>query len=171
MRTFYALHCLTRRRHGVPPQPLRFFENIARYVLQAGHGFVTIVRFKSRAVAAAVFFHNARQAFYKFGASDYNFQQLRPNNLVMWGAITRCRADGCVSLHLGRTSLANEGLRRFKLSFGAREERIEYFKYDFRQGAFVTDVDRAHGWMNYLFRCFPPSLLRFAGWALYPHLS
>src|SRR5262249_25666816 len=30
VRTYYRLHCLTRARHGVPPQPVRFFDNIAR---------------------------------------------------------------------------------------------------------------------------------------------
>jgi len=64
IRTFYALHCVTRRRHGLPPQPLRFFENIARYVLAQGHGFVATARCEDRALAAGVFFHHGRNAFY-----------------------------------------------------------------------------------------------------------
>src|SRR5439155_23428949 len=54
VETFYALHCLTRRRHGLPPQPFRFFENIAKHVLQDGHGFVATTRLEERPVAAAV---------------------------------------------------------------------------------------------------------------------
>jgi hypothetical protein len=74
-------------------------------------------------------------------------------------------------LHLGQTSLADAGLRRFKLGFGAREERLEYYKYDFPKQAFVADKDRAEGPLNSLFRCLPGLLLRLAGQALYPHLS
>ncbi len=171
VRTFYALHCRTRRRHGLPPQPFAFFENIAWHVLRRGHGFVATARLGAWPLAAAIFFHYGRQAIYKSGASDYAFQHLRPNNLVMWEAIKRCAHNGCTRLHLGRTSLAHEGLRRFKLGFGAHEERIAYYKYDFRQGAFVTDVDRTAGWFNLVFRCLPAPLLRLAGRMLYPHLS
>ena len=124
-----------------------------------------------RPVAAAVFFHHGRHALYKFGASDFSFQQLRPNNLLMWESIKRCAMQGQAQLHFGRTSLANEGLRRFKLGFGAHEERIEYRKFDFGKQTFVADTDRAEGWFNRMFRRMPLPLLRFAGKILYPHLA
>src|ERR1043165_1299819 len=50
VQTFYALHNLTRRRHGLPPQPFRFFENIARHVLAKGHGFAAIARLEQRQI-------------------------------------------------------------------------------------------------------------------------
>ncbi|HXP59915.1 MAG TPA: GNAT family N-acetyltransferase [Dongiaceae bacterium] len=171
VRTFYALHCQTRKRHGLPPQPFRFFENIARFMLHHGEGSVLIARTGPTPVAAAVFFHHGRQALYKFGASDYASQRLRPNNLLMWEAMKRYAGEGFTRLHLGRTSLANEGLRRFKLGFGAAEHRIEYTRYDFSRRDFVGDTDRAGGWFNHLFRRLPLPLLRLAGRALYPHLS
>jgi hypothetical protein len=171
MRVFYRLHCGTRRRHGVPPQPVRFFENISRYVLEPGHGFVGLARMGDRPVAGAVFFHHGREAIYKFGASDYGYQQLRPNNLLMWEAMKRYAAQGCLALHLGRTSLANEGLRRFKQGFGSHEERLCYYRYHFGKQKFVTDVDRSESWRNWIFRCLPSPILRLAGALLYPHLS
>lgn len=171
MRTFYALHCRTRRRHGVPPQPFQFFANIARHVLGQGKGFIAIASLDHRPIAAAVFFHQGRQALYKFGASDKSFQQVRSNNLLMWAAIQRCAAQGCTSLHLGRTSLANAGLRRFKLGFAAREERLEYYKYDLNEQGFLAEVDQAEGWFNRVFRLLPLPLLRLAGELLYPHLA
>jgi hypothetical protein len=171
VKTFYALHCRTRSRHGLPPQPFVFFKNIARHVLDQGQGGVLIARAGLTPVAAALFFHHRRQALYKFGASDYAFQGLRPNNLVMWEAIKRYAGHGFTALHLGRTSLANQGLRRFKLGFGAAEHRIEYSKYDFSRRQFVLDTDRAQGWFNRLFQHLPLPLLRLAGQALYPHLS
>jgi hypothetical protein len=89
----------------------------------------------------------------------------------MWEGLRQCAARGCERLHFGRTSLANEGLRRFKLGFGAREQEIKYCKYDFRAGRFVTDVDRAESWFNRVFASLPPPLLRLAGQLLYPHMS
>jgi hypothetical protein len=140
-------------------------------VLGHGHGFVATARVGKRPVAAAVFFHHGAQVLYKFGASDFRFQHLRPNNLMMWEAIKKCAHERFARMHLGRTSLFNDGLRRFKLSLGAFEERISYFKYGFKSGTFVTDVDRSEGWVNRLFRCLPLGILRLAGRALYPHLA
>ena len=111
------------------------------------------------------------EAIYKFGASDYNQQQWRPNNLLMWEAIKRCVQQGCTRIHLGRSSLGQEGLRRFKLSLGAREEQISYYRYDFKTNAFVTTVDRAHSRLTAVFRFLPQTLFRATGRWLYPHLS
>jgi CelD/BcsL family acetyltransferase involved in cellulose biosynthesis len=171
METFYALHCRTRRRHGLPPQPFRFFRNIQRHILEGGGGFIATARLGDQPLAAGVFFCHDRRALYKFGASDYCFQQLRPNNLMMWAVMKHYAEQGAAELHLGRTSLANEGLRRFKHSLGASEETVAYCKYDFSAGKFVRDADRAEGWFNRVFALLPPPLLRLAGRILYPHLS
>ena len=171
IKTFYMLHCRTRRRHGLPPQPFRFFQSIQRHILDAGQGFVATARLKDQPLAAAVFFCHGRQALYKFGASDYDFQELRPNNLMMWAAIQHCAAKGCSTLHLGRTSTGNEGLRRFKLALGAVEETMRYCKYDFLSRSFVAGADRTEGWFNHVFARLPAPLLRLAGRILYPHLA
>jgi len=171
MRVFYGLHCKTRRRHGLPPQPLGFFDNIARHVVSKGAGSLLIARAANRPVAAAVFFHHGAEAIYKFAASDYAFQHLRANTLLLWTAIKHYAANGFLCLDLGRTSLANEGLRRFKAGFGARQRFIEYCRYDFSKGAFVKTYDRSESPINRLFRCLPGPLLRLAGEMLYPHLA
>ncbi len=170
-RIYYALHCRTRKRHGLPPQPVDFFENIARHVFGSGHGFVGVARHEGNPVAAAVFFHEGKSALYKFGASDSEFQHVRPNNLLMWEAIKYCAAGGFAELRFGCTSLLNDGLRNFKLGFGAREERVEYARYEFGKEGFGTDVDRTGGMLNNVFRCLPQPLLIQAGRLLYRHLS
>jgi hypothetical protein len=171
IRTFYRLLCGTRRRHGLPPQPFRFFENIQRHILGMGRGFVVTTRLGNRPAGAGVFFYRGRGALYKFGASDFDMQQHRPNNLLMWAAMRRCAEQGISTLNLGRTSLSNEGLRRFKLGFGAVEEKMQYAKYDFASQQFVLAVDRVHGWFNRVFASMPLPVLRLAGAALYPRLS
>jgi len=171
MSRFYELHCATRQRHGVPPQPWRFFEKIAKHVVQPGYGYIAEASLRDQPVAAAVFLHFGREAFYKFGASDYKYQELRPNNVVMWEAIKKYAASGFARLHLGRTSLANQGLRRFKLGFGAREEQIQYYKFDFNKNLFVKDFDFSSGWLTSTFSCLPPAVQRLFGALFYPHLS
>lgn len=171
VRVFYALLCQTRRRHGLPAQPFRFFAHIHRHILAPNHGQIVIARQGSRAVAAAVFFHFGGQAIYKFGASDERLQHLRANNRVMWDAIKWHAGQGFTSLDFGRTSLDNAGLRKFKLGWGAVERRIDYVRHDLRTGSFATVPDAAAGWHNHIFRLLPVSLSRLAGSVLYRHVA
>jgi hypothetical protein len=171
VRAFYSLHCKTRRRHGLPPQSFSFFRSIFRNVLSKNLGFVVLGSFQEKPIVAAVFFHLGDKAIYKFGASESAFNRLCGNNLIMWEAIKWYSAKGFALLHFGRSSIANEGLRQFKLSFGTEEHKIDYFRYDFRQEAFVTDRDKVFGWFNGVFRLMPMPLSRIFGILLYRHLS
>lgn len=168
---FYQLHVETRKRHGLPPQPISFFRNIYEHVIKARHGFVVLARRESRAIAGAVFFHAGKKAIYKFGASDASQQELRGNNLTMWHGIKTLAARGFESLDFGRTSLTNEGLRRFKQSWGVEEKVVEYAKFDTTGQAWVTSPDKASGFHNKIFRAIPAQLNRLAGALLYPHLD
>ena len=168
---YYALHCLTRRRHGLPPQPFSFFASIQRRLIGRGAGRVFLVRSGGRPVAGAVFLHSGPQAAYKFGASEEAYQPLRPNNLLMWEAIKWYHAQGMASLDFGRTSLAHDGLRRFKLGWGATETRTGYVKFDLARGVFRTETDRVSGWHTAVFRRMPVSVLQWVGRVLYRHLT
>ncbi len=171
MQTFYGLLCGTRRRLGVPPQPWRFFENIQRLVLARNDGWVVLARHGRLPVAGAVYFQSGRTAIYKFGASDDRWQHLRANNLVMWEAIRQFARQGLALLDFGRTSLANEGLRRYKLGWGSVERAIEYVRYDARSGDFVTARDQSSGWHSRVFRLLPLPISRMIGASLYKHVG
>lgn len=168
---FYRLHVLTRKRHGVPPQPIAFFRNIHEYILKPRLGFVVLTRHEGRPVAGAVFFHSGKKAIYKFGASDAEHQDLRGNNFTMWQGIQTLAKRGFETLDLGRTSLSNDGLRRFKLSWGSEERLVEYARFETATQTWVTSADRASGFHNTIFRNLPAPLNRLAGELLYPHLD
>jgi CelD/BcsL family acetyltransferase involved in cellulose biosynthesis len=170
-REFHRLLCKTRARHGVPPQPWRFFENIHRHILNRGKGWVVLASLHGRAIAGAVFFHFGRSVIYKFAASDGTSLPCRPNNLVLWRAIEWYAGAGFSHLDFGRTALNNEGLRRFKLSWGATERRIEYVRFNCRTAAFEITRDRSSGWPSRVFRFVPPTLARLIGSAAYKHVA
>jgi hypothetical protein len=171
VRDFYALLRKTRKRHGLPSQPFRFFQNIHRHVLAQDQGCVVLARQGGIPVAGAVFFHCGKTCLYKFGASDENFQHLRANNLVMWQAIKWHARQGFSILDFGRTSLGHEGLRRFKLGWGTQERRIDYVRYDCRTDAFVTARDEASGWHNRVFKMLPDTVSQVIGTVLYKHVA
>jgi lipid II:glycine glycyltransferase (peptidoglycan interpeptide bridge formation enzyme) len=169
--TYYTLHCQTRQKHGLPPQPFSFFRNLQRHVIAPGGGQVFLARHQDVPLAGAVFLHSGSQVVYKFAASDESGLHLRPNDRLIWEAIQWYGNHGFTTLDFGRTSLANEGLRRFKLGWGTTETTIGYLKYDLRQDAFVTDHDRAAGWYNRVFSRLPTPVLRCLGQLVYPHLA
>ncbi len=171
MATFYKLHVRTRRRHGVPPQPQSFFVNIQRHLIGAGHGFIVIVEGQKRPLAAAIFFRFGRHAIYKFGASDERLQELRANNLAMSEGIKNLADTGAEILHFGRTEKENEGLRRFKLSWGATEEEIRYACFEMGSGSWKDAHPAGSGFRKHVFRALPASLNRLAGAMIYPHLD
>jgi lipid II:glycine glycyltransferase (peptidoglycan interpeptide bridge formation enzyme) len=169
MRTYYDLHCKTRKRHGLPPQPWAFFLNIQKHILSKEMGSLVLAKINDAYVAGAIFFYTAKKALYKFGASDEVWQSVRANDLVMWEAIKWLGQKGFERLDFGRTSQTNEGLRRFKRGWGAREEVREYVKFALRTESFVLDQERTQGYHNQIFRRLPMRLLRAAGAILYRH--
>ncbi len=169
---FYELHVRTRRRHGIPPQPLSFFLNIHESILKPGRGFLVLARRESKPVAAAVFFQWGKNALYKFGASDETLQEFRGNNIVIWEGIRFLVQQNAESLHFGRTSLDNNGLRQFKLSWGAEEKPIQYFRFEtVTGGRFSERSGRGAGFHKRIFSRLPLALNRLAGSMVYPHLD
>jgi CelD/BcsL family acetyltransferase involved in cellulose biosynthesis len=172
VRMFYRLLGQTRRRHGLPPQPFEFFRQIHQHLLAPGQGMTVLARWRDQPIAGAIFLRQGTRALYKFGASDDTQQHLRGNNAVMWKAIEHLARSGCTELDFGRTSLTNEGLRRFKRSWGTTERTTEYFRYDLQKNRFVTTPDQAaSGLHTRVFRALPLGISRLFGAVTYKHLG
>lgn len=169
MKIFFNLQCLTRKRHGLPPQPWDFFLNIHRHILSQKLGIIAVASCGGKKIAASVYFYLGGRAIYKYGASDFAMQHLRGTNLVMWSAMNWLAKNGVRSLDLGKSSLTNDGLRRFKLNLGATERTVAYIKFDLRKNSFVTESDGVSGWHNAVFRVLPRFASRAAGNFLYRH--
>lgn len=171
MLAFYQLHSRTRRRHGLPPQPLGFFQAIGRHLVEAGLGVVVLAHKSGIPVAGAVFFHSGGRAIYKFGASDKDRWGLRPNHEVMWSAIRYLAETGCRSLHFGRTSSDDAGLIRFKQSWAGMAGSLNYYRHSTLKHAWITDARPPAESLPMVFGHLPLSLNRIAGRLIYPHLD
>jgi hypothetical protein len=171
VRSFHALLVKTRKRHGVPPQPFRFFEEIHRHILSPGRGWVALARSGDVPVAGAVYFHHGPTVTYKYGASDSAFNHLSGNNLVTWESIRRHAAEGFATFDFGRTPLDNAGLRKFKMGWGPAEHRIEYVRHDRRSGRYAADSGAGPRWRGRLLRALPEPLLKLIGSVLYRHAA
>jgi hypothetical protein len=169
-KVFYQLNCLTRKNHGVPPQPFLFFKKVFEHIISRGLGVIALASHSEKVIAGAIYFHFGGKAIYKYGASHQNYQHLRPNNLVMWEAIKWYARNGFKVLNLGRTEQENAGLLQFKRGWGTREETIKYFKYDFRKKTFVRDHSKIWRFSKF-FKRTPSPLLNHIGAILYRHIA
>jgi hypothetical protein len=168
---FFRLNCLTRKTHGLPPQPFSFFKSIHAHVISCNHGIIVLSSHKGTFVSGAVYFHFGEKAFYKYGASDRGYQSLRPNNLVMWEAIKHYAQKGYKALCFGRTEPENSGLRQFKTGWNTKEHIISYYKYNLSTESFVEISSKEKGLHNIIFSHMPLPLLKMSGALLYKHMG
>lgn len=169
--TFYRLHLRTRRRQGVPVQPRRFFHLLWENVIATGLGSILIVEASARPIAAAVFLEWNGTVIYKFGASDASGWSLRPNHLLFWHAIRAACERGYRWFDFGRTDIGQEGLRNFKLSWGAVEEPLVYGTLGGKPGAAPSAQGMAARMLGPVIRHGPPLLCRAVGETLYRYVA
>lgn len=171
VKQFYRLHCMTRKRHGLPPQPSYFFNNIFQHIIANNQGFVVLASYNKEVIAGAVFFHFGKTAIFKYGASKLRYHYLRPNNLVMWEAIRWCCQNGYSIFCFGRTAPENKGLLQFKSGWGTKQQILRYYKYDLNKEVYINNHYEIGDFSHKLFNKMPVPVLRMIGTLLYKHMG
>jgi CelD/BcsL family acetyltransferase involved in cellulose biosynthesis len=126
VKEFYRLHCLSRRKHGVPVQPWNFFVLQTKLLLEQGLGFVLLAYKENTCISAGLFLHWQKTLTYKYSATDEQYLDLRPNHLVTWTAMMWGCESGFTTFDFGRADLEDEGLRSYKRRWGAYETPLSY---------------------------------------------
>ncbi len=171
LNEFYRLNCITRKKHGLPPQPYYFFREIYEHIISKDMGFIDLASYKGVNIAGAIYFHLGDKAIYKYGASDMDYQHLRANNLVMWEAMKWYAQNGYRNFCFGRTEPDNHGLLQFKEGWGATQQLTKYYKYDLKQEIFIQGSLRVSSIYNRIFHKIPIPVLRLAGSVLYKYIG
>jgi len=171
MMDFYRLNTMTRREHGLPPQPYKFFQHLHNQVIARDMGFIATAFLRDCAIAANVYFKFGHEVIYKYGASDKAFQHLRANNLVMWEAIKWSIDQGFAKLYFGRTEPENKGLMQFKAGWGVKPYQIYYYRYDLQKNGFAVDHSEINPFFTKLFSKLPLPVLEIMGRILYRHMG
>ncbi|HQH22626.1 MAG TPA: GNAT family N-acetyltransferase [Thermoleophilia bacterium] len=126
LATFYRLHTLTRRRHGVPVQPRRFFDLLQQRLIAPGQGFVATASADGETLAAGVYLVHNRVLVAKYLGSDPSLPDKRAGYLIDWDSMVNGCAEGYHTLDLGRSDPDADGLRLYKSSWGAAEAPLTY---------------------------------------------
>jgi lipid II:glycine glycyltransferase (peptidoglycan interpeptide bridge formation enzyme) len=166
LEKFYDLVVQTRRRQGLPPQPIGWFRNLLECVGNAAT--IHLACKGERAVAGILTLEHGKCMVYKYGASDEHFHNLGGMPYLFWGAIQDAVDRRLEDLDLGRTDLDNPGLIAFKEHLGAQRSTVVYRR---NPAANPTGAQKARTLQLFrlAFRIVPDSLLAATGSLLYRH--
>lgn len=127
LRKFYSLMVLTRRRHCLPPQPIRWFRNLIRSFGEQLK--IRVVSKDDQPVAAILTLSSKKQMVYKYGCSDDNANKLGGMPFLLWRTIQDAKSFDMVELDLGRSDPNQTGLVTFKDRWNAERCNLTYYRY------------------------------------------
>jgi hypothetical protein len=167
VKAFYSLLIMTRRRHGLPPQPLAWFRNLLKCM---GKKATISVAFKEGVpVASMLTLRYKHILVYKYGCSDRRFSSLGGTQLLLWNAIQDAKASGLSDLDMGRSECNNRGLITFKDYWGANRSSLEYLTYP--SAASSTMISPQSAFTRYMWAHLPDCFLAAAGRVLYRQMG
>ena len=165
LHDFYVLLKMTRRRHGLPPQPRAWFCNLRD---SFGENLNVRVAYSAALPVAAVLTIAHRTVMvYKYGCSDERFHRLGAMPLLFWQTIQEAKSAGMETLDLGRADNHQQGLIDFKDHLGAISSALSYYKYP--SSAVRNSKNRFS--TTAITSRLPQPLLTAAGELLYKHMG
>ncbi len=171
LKLFYKMHCHTRKRHGLPPQPISFFNNIYKNIIMAGTGDILFTANNTGYIAGAIYFKFGTKILYKFGASVSDSNELGGNYFVMWEAIKKYISEGFKEFDFGRTEISHKGLQRFKCGWNTEELLIYTTQYNIKEREYQSASTKTDGIHNIIFNHSPIFLLKLIGKSVYKHIG
>jgi lipid II:glycine glycyltransferase (peptidoglycan interpeptide bridge formation enzyme) len=167
LQHFYKLMIGTRRRQGLPPQPLEWFRSLL--VCMGGKAQIRVA-FKGDSPIASILTLTAKKSLvYKYGCSDNRFSNLGGTASLFWNAIRQAKADGLEELDMGRSDIANIGLIAFKERWGAERSAVNYWRYPIQAAS--SNPERLIKYATKLVQIAPARALVMLGNLLYRHVG
>ena len=168
VRQFYQLLIRTRRRHAVPPQPLKWFQNLVDCLDE--HVTVRVASKDARPIASIVTLTFKDKVYYKYGCSDERFHSLGGLQLLLWHAISAGKELGAQLLDMGRSDIDQTGLATFKERWGCTRSTLNYYRYP-APDPLRSEPKWAQQALGFAVSRLPDSVLSLVGGILYPHMG
>jgi hypothetical protein len=166
---FYHLLLLTRRRHGLPPQPLAWFRNLIECM--GDRLSIRVASKDGRAVASVLTLSHKKSIVYKYGCSDARYHNLGGMPFLLWRTIEGAKKTGLEEFDLGRSDTENSGLADFKGHLGASRSNLTYYRYPASRAELAGSDSWKMRTAKRVFFHMPDRLLTTAGSLLYKHIG
>jgi hypothetical protein len=168
LTSFFRLLRLTRRRHGLPPQPFSWFRNLVSCM--RAQVAIHVASKDGAPIASMLTLSFKNTMYYKYGGSHAAYHRVGGMPFLFWRVIQDARASGFLELDLGRSDLDQHGLTAFKDHLGATRSTLTYYRYPPRpreaaRSEWISRVARG------MFAHLPDSALDLAGRLVYRRLG
>jgi CelD/BcsL family acetyltransferase involved in cellulose biosynthesis len=159
---------LTRRRHGIPPQPRGWFRNLIDCLGE--DACIRIASHHGQPVAAILTLRHGTRMVYKYGGSDLRRHNLGGVALLLWKAIQEAKQTGLEEFDFGRSDSDNPGLIAFKERWAADPAILTYWRCPAPALPAITDHWRTQ-FARQVSGRLPTGVLALAGKLLYRHIG
>jgi lipid II:glycine glycyltransferase (peptidoglycan interpeptide bridge formation enzyme) len=172
---FYRLLVRTRRRHRVPPQPYRWYQNLISSM--ANRITLHIAFDQNQPAAAIVTLRHQKTLTCKYSCSDERLNSLGGIPFLFWQVIQEAKGSGMETVDLGRSDMNNPGLITFKERLGAMPSSLIYWTHSrhtqrkTRRNGLAHMAQRITPRSSQFIHYLPDSLLELSGRMLYKHLD
>ena len=171
---FHHLMSITRRKHGLPTPPLKFYQALYRNVIQPGNGTMYIAEnLNGKPVASSLFLWHKEMGYYKYNASDRVASVGNANHLLLWEGVSEAIERKCSSFDLGRASSTNQGLIKFKKHWLGKEVVLQYVHVHSNSSfeAITSEESKVFVISQKVFHRFPVFLSKIVGTHIYKYFS
>jgi hypothetical protein len=168
LERFYRLLLMTRRRHGIPTQPIKWFRNLIACLGTKVN--IALASKDDQPIASILTLRHKCTVVYKYGCSDRKFNALGGMQFLFWQTIQKALEDQLWEFDLGRSDRDNPGLVVFKDRWGAAQSELTYLRCGRNSSRPLAKVGQT-SISKYLWAHAPDSMLSAASRALYRHLG
>ncbi|HLW88608.1 MAG TPA: GNAT family N-acetyltransferase [Terriglobales bacterium] len=165
LQKFYGLLLITRRRQGLPSQPLSWFREL---ITAFGNDLkIRLAAKDDMPVASILTLNHKKSMVYKYGCSDARFHKWGGVPFLFWNAIQDAKERGCEEFEMGRSDAHNLGLISFKKRWGTVRTELSYWTYPKRPAPHLSERQMAI--LRRVVPFTPTFALRIAGNLFYRH--
>lgn len=165
---FYNLLRYTRQRHGLPPQPRKWFSNL--FDLFRSQATIHLASLEGKAVGSTFTLRFKKSLVLKYVCGDPEYFKHGTMQFLYWRAIQDAKARGLEDLDFGRSDDGDVGLVVYKERCGAARSQSGYFRSPrIHLGHHLVSPSLRPG--STITANVPQAMLNVAGRLLYRHFG
>ncbi|MBU5638571.1 GNAT family N-acetyltransferase [Geomonas sp. Red69] len=173
LREFYLLHCVTRKRKGLPPHPYLLVKTLWQTFALQGVVELLLCRRGRETVAGLLLFKYKNRVSIEYSAVNALHNDSSPVHFLFWNAIREACLAGYRVLDFGKTSEHNKSLMEFKSHWGAEVTDLPHFLYPNTPPppSLAGDQSIAKKLLQFVCTKAPDTALSYLGEFCYRHLG
>lgn len=161
--TWYDLHLRTQQRLGLPPFPIRFFQELLGTLVPCGAAQLLVARRGGEALAATILLRHRTDVIYGYAASTSEGQRQYAGDFLLFSALQAAITEGRDIFDMGSDSPSQNGLLFFKKRWCAVQAPIPTYILGDEASAITDSSSSRYRLLRKGFEYLPRPVLRLAG--------